>query len=94
MLMPFHAAVMLFQCMFVRKETGVSFPWPVVMTIGMMALIVMHPAWCRSRPMLPVVMTMTVGMSVMCGYCTFIAMIITGRGSPWKYETDGGNRSE
>ena len=62
---PFHAAVMFFQRMFVHKETGVSLPGPVVMTIGLMTLIVVHPAWCLSWPVLPIFMTMTVGVGVM-----------------------------
>jgi len=94
MLMPFHAAVMLFQCMFVRKETGVSFPWSVVMTIGLMALIVMHPTRNMSWCLVSIMMTVAVIVDELHGRLTFRAMTVTRGDRAWKYETDGGNRSE
>jgi len=86
MMIPLHAAVMFLQRMFVRKKAGMSLPWSVVMAIGMMALIVMHPAWYRLRPMRPVIIPVTLGVGERCGHCTLIAMIVPGGGSSREHQ--------
>jgi len=94
MMIPFHAAVIVFQGMFVRKKAGMSMPWSVIMTIGMMPLILMHPAWYRLRSMLAVIMTISIVVDELDGYFTFVDVIVTRRSSPRQHESSGGGRSQ
>jgi len=94
MLMPFHAAVMLFPGMFVGEVTGRSGPGKGVAAIGLMALIMMQPAGNMLWSLVSIMMTVAVIVDELHRCLTFSAMTVTRGGRAWQHETDGCGRRQ
>ena len=96
MLFSFHAAVMLFECMFVRIEAGVPSPWTIVMTIGMMPLIVSVPAWNMTWPVLVMahLMTFTIVVGEFWWSTSIACMPVTCGSILWNQNANGSNRGQ